>query len=325
MRLAAAVEQRGIAWRRCVRMQRLQRIYQDAGDIAAGADDTQRFFRHILKRVGLVRRQRVADAGLHVAPPAMIGATEPHQVRSPRMIACQPNRLHDSFGARHMKRDLIETRELLEHLYVLDDQGMIGAEHRTKLAHPRSAALDRLFVEVVAEEVYAVGTADIVEAIAVEISNGHAFARLHEGGGGQVGAYVAVVLERHPVGVGELQVRDAFSRFGGAPDRFGKARVVKSRQPGEPCTAARNNVLRRSVGTEESRLVVFVKRHEPRKPPRDPCMTGDRFMFGLRKLETPPQCYQRGRERRSADPVKRQCRHGQCHRIAVYPPELTSP
>ena len=81
---ARAVDQRGIAGRTGVRMQRLQRIDQHAGDVAPRAQHVQRPLRHVGQRVGLVRRHRIADAGLHVAPPAVIGAGKAHQMRAAR-------------------------------------------------------------------------------------------------------------------------------------------------------------------------------------------------------------------------------------------------
>ena len=57
---------------------------------------------------------------------------------------------------------------------------MIGAEHRAELAHALDAALDAVLVEVVAEQVDAVGAGEVVEAVAVEIGDRHAGGRLHE-------------------------------------------------------------------------------------------------------------------------------------------------
>ena len=116
MRAARAVDQRRIGRRRRVRMQRLQRIDQHAGDVAPRAQHAQRVLGHVLQRVGLVRRQRIADARLHVAPPAVIGAAEAHQMRAPGVIAREPHRLHHGLGARHVERHFVEPGNLLEAL-----------------------------------------------------------------------------------------------------------------------------------------------------------------------------------------------------------------
>src|SRR6202035_4232592 len=50
----------------------------------------------------------------------------------------------------------------------------------------------------------------------------------------QMRAHHAAILERHPVGAGELQVGNGFGGLGAAADRLGKARLVKLRQAGAP-------------------------------------------------------------------------------------------
>ena len=81
---ARAVDQRGIGRRVGVGVERLQRIDQHAGDIAPRFEDAERPFRHLGQRIGFVRRDRVSHAGLHVTPPAMIGAGKTNQMRCGR-------------------------------------------------------------------------------------------------------------------------------------------------------------------------------------------------------------------------------------------------
>ena len=69
---------------------------------------------------------------------------------------------------------------------VVGDHRMVGAEHRAERAHPGGAALDALLVEVVAEHVDAVGAGEVVEAVAVEIGDGHADDDCTKAAGGQV-------------------------------------------------------------------------------------------------------------------------------------------
>ena len=217
---------------------------------------------------------------------------------------------------------------------------MIGAKHRAELAHPRRAALDGALVEFVAKDVYAVGAADVVGAIAIEIGNDHAGARLHEGGRRQLPTQEATILERHPVSVRELEVGNAFSGFRSAPDGFGKARLVKRREALKPGAPRFSYVRWCTVGAKEPRLIVFVEWYEGRKAPRHSRMTGERSMLGARQFEAPPQLHQRGCQRRAANPIERQCRgapsrhslgrrdpsrDAHCHRIAVYVAELTVP
>ena len=86
--------------------------------------------------------------------------------------------------------------------HVVGDDGMIGAEHRPERVGALLADLDALLVEVVAEDVDAVGAGEVVEHVAVEIGHGDAGRRLHERAGAEMLAHQPAVLERHAVGVG---------------------------------------------------------------------------------------------------------------------------
>src|ERR1700732_5408531 len=79
MRFASAVDEGGI--RRCVRvgMQCLQRVDQHTGDVAPPFQQPERIIAHISERVSLVRGYWIADTGLHIAPPAVVGATKPNE------------------------------------------------------------------------------------------------------------------------------------------------------------------------------------------------------------------------------------------------------
>src|SRR5262249_29448582 len=150
---------------------------------------------------------------------------------------------------------------LFQALHVVGDDQMIGAEHRAKLADALDRACYRLLVEVVAEDIDPVGAGQVVELIAVEIREHDARGGLHEGCGFEVLAHEPAVLERHPIGVGELQIGDAVGRLGGAADRFGKARIIERRQPLEAGAAARRDLLRRIVGAGKPALLLVVERH----------------------------------------------------------------
>ena len=320
----AAVDQRGIAWRGGIRMQRLQRIDQHAGDIAPRADHPQRFLRHIAQCIGLVRGQRISDSRLHIAPPAVIGAAKTHQMRSARVIARKPDGLHHGFGSGHVERDLVQTGDLFQHRDVFEDDRMIGAENWAEIAHPRRGVLDRGLVEVIAEQVRSVRATDVVKAVAVEILDPHAIARLDESGRRQVATDVAPILKWHSIGVGELQVGDAVRRLGGFANCRGKTRPVNVGQAFKSLSPVRRDVGRGAVGAKKPRLVVFVERNQGREAPRHLRVSGDGPMLGIRQFKALTQSRQRASQRCSADPVKRQCGRFP-HRIAVYARELTVP
>ena len=101
----------------------------------------------------------------------MIGTAEAHQVAPARVVAREAHRLHDGLGTGHVERHLVESRDLAQPADVVGQQRMVGAEHRSERAHLFGAALDALLVEVVAEDVDAVGAAQVEEAVAVEIGD----------------------------------------------------------------------------------------------------------------------------------------------------------
>src|SRR6516225_9559422 len=159
---------------------------------------------------------------------------------------------------------------------------MIKAKHRAELAHAHGAALYRLFVKIVAEQVDPVRAGKIVATIAVEIRQRHAARGFDETRGGQVGAYQTPVLERHAIGRSELQIRQRFRRLGSGPNRLGETGSVSLRKLIETGPTAGGDVVRRAVGTEKPLRVIFVEWHEAREPARDPHMAGKRGVFGLR-------------------------------------------
>src|SRR5277367_2003631 len=147
-------------------MQCLQGIDQHARDVATLAQRSQRALIHVLEGIGFARGHRIAYAGLHIAPPAVVGAAETHEVGTPGVVARKPNRLHNRLSARHVERYFVLPGDVLETPDVVGDHRMIGAEHRTEGAHLRAAALDASLVEVIAVQIHAVRAGEVVEAIA---------------------------------------------------------------------------------------------------------------------------------------------------------------
>ena len=104
---SGAVDQRCIGRRCAVRVHDLHRVDEDAGDVASALQYPQRGLGHVLQCVCLVRRYWIADARLHIAPPAVRGAAKAHQMGAPRMVAREPDRLHDGLRSGHVKRNFI--------------------------------------------------------------------------------------------------------------------------------------------------------------------------------------------------------------------------
>ena len=285
-------------------MQRLQGIDQNAGDVAPRAQHVQRIGRHLLQGVGLARGERIADARLHIAPPTVIGAAEPHQMRAPRVITRQAHRLHDGLGAGHVERDLVEAGDLRQALDVVGQHGMEGAEHGAEILHAAGAVLHARLVEIVAEHVDAVRARQIVEGIAVEIGERDAGRRLQERSGAQVLAHDPAELERHPVGGRELQVGEAILDFRSQRTRLGEALLIELRQACEAGAPRGGYLVRRVVGAEELRFVELVERNQRRQPPRHARMPGQRPVLGLRQLQARSELGQRGAEDHRAEAIQ---------------------
>jgi len=63
---------------------------------------------------------------------------------------------------------------------------MIGAEHGPERTRALLASLDAFLVEIVAEDIDAVGAGQIIEHVAVEIGERHARRGFHEAAGAEV-------------------------------------------------------------------------------------------------------------------------------------------
>ena len=151
-------------------MQCLQRIDEHAGDVAAAADYGEAAFVHVAQGICVVRGERIAGARLYVVPPAMVGTAEAHEMAAARVIAREANGLHHRFGARHVKRDFIEPRDAFQGGGIVGDAGVVAAEYRAQLGDPLGPFADAGLVEVGAEQIGAVGTAEVEEFEAVEVA-----------------------------------------------------------------------------------------------------------------------------------------------------------
>src|SRR6185437_10399633 len=84
------------------------------------------------------------------------------------------------------------------------------------------------------------------------------------------------VLKRHLVGLGELQVGDSARRFYSHLPALGVARLIKAGEMEEGLPPLLDDFGRRAVGTEETVVIEFVKRQQPRNHLGHFGMTGQR-------------------------------------------------
>ena len=206
-------------------------------------------------------------------------------MRAAGVVARQPHRLHDRFGAGHVERDFVEPGNLAQPPHIVGDNWMIGSEHGAERAGALFSLGDALLVEVVAEDVDAVGAGQVVEHIAVDIGNGDAGGRLHEGAGSEIFPHQPAVLERHPVVFGELQIGDVFGRLCRHLPSLGVALFIETREPEEAVLALHGDVVRRAVGAEEAADLELVMRHQPRDHFGHFGMPSQRAVLGARQRQ----------------------------------------
>ena len=243
----------------------------------------------------------------------MIGTGKTNQVRTFGVVARQPHRLHDRLGAGHVERDFVEPGDFAQPLHVLGDDGMIGAEHGAERVGALLGFRDALLVEIVAEDVDAVGAGQVVGHIAVDIGDGDAGRGLHERAGAEIFAHQPAVRERHPVAFGELQVGDARCRLGRHLPALGVARLIEAGEPEEGVLALHGDIGGRAVGTEKAVDIELVMRHQPRDHFGHFGMSGQRAVLGARqrqpRLQFGEHC--RGASNRSGG--QRKNRKGRIH------------
>ena len=283
--LAAAGDQRPVARCACVRVQRLQGVHQHARDVAALPQHAQRVLVHLAQRVGVARRHRVAHARLHVAPPAVVGPAEAHEVRAARVVAGETHRLHHGLGARHVERHLLVAGDLLQPAHVVGNRWVIGAQHGAQVGGARAALRHALLVEVDPEHVHPIGSGQVVELVPVEVLHADAGRRADKRARIEAAAHEAAVLERHPVVGGELQVGQAGSRTGGDTRGLREPLPVQVRKARKPRVAQRSHFGGRAVGIEKAHAVVLVVRHLGGCQPAHARVAGKRPVLGPGQLE----------------------------------------
>ena len=166
---------------------------------------------------------------------------------------------------------------------------MIGAEHRAERMGARLGSGDAFLVEVVAEDIDAVRAGQVVGDIAVEIGDGDARRRLHEGAGAEMFPHQPAVLEWHPVGFGELQVGDSCRGLHRHLPALGVPLAVEAGEAEEAVLALGGYIGRRAVGSEEIVDVEFVERDQARHQARHLGMSGQRTVLGPRQRQPRPQ------------------------------------
>ena len=206
-------------------------------------------------------------------------------MRALGVIARQPHRLHHGFGAGHVERDFVEPGNVADAPDVVGDDGMIEAEHRAERFGALLALGDTLLIEVVAEDVDAVGAGEVVEHVAVDIGDGDAGGLRHERGGAEIFLHQLRELERHAIGAGELQVGDLGDGFRRHLPSLGEALGIEFGERKEGVLALGSDFRRRAVGTEIFFGGKFVERQQACYPAGHLRMSAQRAVLGPRQFE----------------------------------------
>ena len=280
-------------------MQRLQRVDQHAGDVLAAAQHVQRGWVALAQRERVSCGHRVAGARLHIVPPAVVRAAKAHDLVAPGVVTRQPYRLHDRLGARHMEGHLVKPGDLTQSPQVVENAWMVGAENRAERAHGVGALVDAFFVEVVAKQIDSVRACQVIGPVSICILHLHAVRGFQEGAHAQVLAQVLAVLERDPVGAGELKIRHRAFGFGRQYPCLGIAPGKFTRQAGEGELALRDNVRGSAVRIEKTCFVVMVAGYPARDAFGPAHMAGQRRILGARQRKPLHRFWQQPRNEQS--------------------------
>ena len=208
---------------------------------------------------------------------------------SARVISGQAHRLHHRLGARHVEGHLVLARQGLQALHVLQHARVVGPQHRTQRSSGRGTLCDALLVKVVAEQVDSVGTCEIKELVAVQITHLHASRGLHEAAHAQMLPQVRAVLEGHAVAAGELQIGDARPSFGRGLCAQGIPLGIQAGQRLEPGLAPNSHLCWRVIACKKALLAVGVARDQRSHSLGHARVARQRTMLGARQLDTPLQ------------------------------------
>ena len=233
----------------------------------------------------------------------MIRAAEPHHVGPACVVTGQTDRLHDGFGTRHVEGHRIQTRDGLEARHVLDHERMIGAEDWAQRPRLIDRIADEALIRVVAQQIDAVGSRDVIEDIAVGIGQPRAVGCGDEDAATEFLADQTAIGKRHAVAVGEEQVGDGVDRLGLERGGPRETPLVVCRERLERRSALRRDRLGGAVGRKESGRVEVVVRDQAGDPPRQTRMSRKRGMLAERQLQAPTRLGRQKRRRQGAGSV----------------------
>mmetsp|Transcript_65789 Transcript_65789/g.132115 ORF Transcript_65789/g.132115 Transcript_65789/m.132115 type:complete len:316 (-) Transcript_65789:117-1064(-) len=139
----------------------------------------------VLQNQGVRVEAFVARALHDPVPPAVVGALEDGDERAPRVEARLLHGAHHGLGAAHVEGDLLLPEDAQQHLDVLRDDGVHGAEAGAQLLRELVALAHELLKAREAEAVHAIGAGGVEEAVALDVHELVALRFLYDGRGVQ--------------------------------------------------------------------------------------------------------------------------------------------
>ena len=286
MHFAGAIHQRRVSWCGAIGMHGLQGIDQHAGDVVAVAQHLQGVGVHFVEGERVRgRRHGVAWAGLHVIPPAVVGASKAHDFVAPGVVARQAHRLHHRLGARHMERHLVLPGDAAQPLHVVEHTRVVATQNRPQgLGHGRALG-HAVFVVIQAQQIHAVRAGDVDKPVAVHVRQVHALAALPVAAGFDVALKHLPKLKGNADLPDQLHVRDQALGGLGVCQRQ-RAAALQLRAQRDKCLAPLSrNRGRGTVGAKPGGFVIAIGGHHLGNPLGHAQMAAQRRVLSKGQLQ----------------------------------------
>ena len=214
----------------------------------------------------------------------MICAGKAHNFLSSRLVACQTHRLHDRLGPRHVKRDLVFSRDIAQTLYVFQHAGVIGTQDRSQLPHKMATLVDASLIEIQPEQIDAIRPGHVNQTNTVHIGQPNSITATPETAQLNVLLQDFAKLKRHAIVANKLQIRNHRLTCLGVGKRERAAQTQRASKRLKSNTASLHDLCVRSINAKPTLLCVRVTRQPPRKTLRPAQMPSERRVFGYREL-----------------------------------------
>ena len=188
-----------------------------------------------------------------------------------------------------MERYGVQSRDHAQATHVVRHHGVVGAEHRPESVSPGHGLADARAVEVVTEQIDAVRTRQVIEAVAVEVGNLHALRALDENAGAEALAHDRTERDRDPVAAGEFEVGEVLEDDTAGRSGAREALLEDRGEAQEALVPTLGDDRRCAVHGRERRLVESVSGQSRGQPLRNSDVALQRWVLGARPREAVPQ------------------------------------